>query len=74
SDGSSPTAVPSGGGCDSIPSGTSKGYYMGSIAVADGLWSAVISSDQPIAAVGNATCTSSGCTGDTVYAYNPINR
>ncbi len=60
-----------------IDAGRSLGIYLPNVSgLPSGFnGSAVITADEPIVAVGNATCISGACTsGDGVYAYNGVNR
>jgi hypothetical protein len=55
--------------------GYAQGFYLPNVTVTgmtDGLWSALVTADQPLVVVANATCTS--CGGDNVYAYNGFAR
>lgn len=58
----------------SIPPGDARNLYLPNVSgLPDGfIGSAVITSGQPLVAVGNGSCTN--CTGDTAFAYNGINR
>jgi hypothetical protein len=49
------------------------GIYMPNVGIGNGIWSALVTANQPLAGTANATCTS-GCSGDTVYAYPALNR
>ena len=59
----------------SIAPGYSAGIYLPNVTqIPNGFFgSAVISANQPIVAVGNGSC-SVGCTGDTNFTYNGVNR
>jgi hypothetical protein len=50
-----------------------KGIYLPSLDLWDYQGSAILIASQPILALGNASCYS-GCTGDTSFTYNEINR
>jgi hypothetical protein len=55
--------------------GYAQGFYLPNVTVTgmtDGLWSALVTAEQPLVVVANATCTS--CGGDNVYAYNGFAR
>jgi len=58
--------------------GSSVGVYLPSVSGLPSSFdgAAVITADQPLAAVGNATCVAGGqCdNGDVVYTYNGVNR
>jgi hypothetical protein len=57
-----------------IRPGESTGAYLPNIGLPAGFQgSAVVTANQPLAAVVNANCTA-GCNSDTVYAYNGVNR
>jgi hypothetical protein len=55
--------------------GYAQGFYLPNVTVTgmtDGLWSALVTANQPLVVVANATSTS--CSGDNVYAYNGFAR
>jgi hypothetical protein len=58
-----------------IQPGQSSGVYLPNVSnLPDGFQgSAVITADQPLVAIGTATCYS-GCSGDVAYSYNGVNR
>lgn len=54
--------------------GHGKGIYLPDVFPSSTFYgSAVITADQPLVAVGNATC-GGWCSGDEVYTYNGVNR
>ena len=57
-----------------IGAGRSVAVYVPNVTPNGFVGSAVVTADQPIVAVANATCVSTSCSGDVVYTYNGINR
>ena len=54
--------------------GRSAGLYVPNVSgLPNGLHSAVVTTDRPVVAVGSGVC-SSGCSGDTQFSYNGVNR
>lgn len=56
-----------------INPGEAKGFYLPNVSgLSNGVYSVIITANQPIVAVGNSTCTN--CSGDNVYAFNGVNQ